>query len=303
MELEATAGSCPAPQSSMLQNIGASLVAIAGRAVVASVIASVVISLALTGWLVRRDDLYTPASDFGYWLGVVGGSLMLVLLIYPLRKRFAALAVIGPLKHWFRFHMFAGVAGPLIVLFHSTFRVGSFNAAIALASMLLVVASGIVGRVIYRKIHNGLYGSRATATELQRALALQMDSLQGALARLPVLEREMGRFSALAALQPQGRWQHALHFATLDWKRRLASWRVHRAIAGRDSKVGAGDTATNENLRMLAKTLDDTLRAAQRTAQFATYEKLFSLWHIVHIPFLCMLVITALVHVIAVHAY
>jgi hypothetical protein len=299
MELEATAGSCPAPQSKMIRSIGTSLLAIAGR----TVIASVVISLALIAWIVRRDGLYTSASDVGYWLGVVGGSLMLVLLIYPLRKRFRALALLGPLKHWFRFHMFAGVAGPLIVLFHSTFRVGSFNAAIALASMLLVVASGIVGRVLYRKIHNGLYGSRATAAELQRALAQQMESLQGALARLPLLEREISRFSALASLQAQGRGQRALHFVALDWKRRLASRRVHRAIAGHGSKVGGGDTATSAQLRALATTIDDTLKAAQRTAQFATYEKLFSFWHVVHIPFLCLLVVTAIVHVVAVHAY
>jgi len=299
MELEATAGSCPAPQSSWVQNIGRSLLAVTGRIAVAAV----VISLALAGWIVRRDDLYTSASDFGYWLGVVGGSLMLVLLIYPLRKRFRALAVLGPLKHWFRFHMFAGVAGPLIVLFHSTFRVGSFNAAIALASMLLVVASGIIGRVLYRRIHHGLYGSRATTTELQRELAQQMESLRGALARLPLLEREIDRFSAPASLQAQGRWQSARHFASLGWKRHLASRRVRGAIAEYEEKVGAGDTATSEQLRALARTIDDTLKAAQRTAQFATYEKLFSLWHVVHIPFLCLLVVTALVHVVAVHAY
>jgi hypothetical protein len=41
----------------------------------------------------------------------------------------------------------------------------------------------------------------------------------------------------------------------------------------------------------------------RRAAQFATFEKLFSLWHVVHVPFLCMLVITAVIHVVAVHAY
>jgi hypothetical protein len=299
MELEATAGSCPAPQSSWVQNLGRSLLAAGGRIAVASV----VISLALTGWIVHRDGLYTSSSDFGYWLGVLGGSLMLVLLIYPLRKRFRALAMLGPLKHWFRFHMFAGIAGPVIVLFHSTFRVGSFNAAIALASMLLVVASGIIGRVLYRQIHHGLYGARATVTELQSTLEQQLAALQDVLAGLPAIEREIGRFSALVSLQAQGRWQRGLHIASLGWKRHLASRRVHKAIAGYEMKVGAGDTATHENLLRLAKTIDDTLKAIQRTAQFSTFEKLFSLWHVVHIPFLCMLVVTALVHVVAVHAY
>jgi len=299
MEMEATAGSLPAPPSSALRRIGRSLAAITARIAVASV----VISLALSAWIVRRGDLYSSASDVGYWLGVAGGSLMVVLLIYPLRKRFRMLAVLGPLKHWFRFHIVAGIAGPVIVLFHSTFHVGSFNAAIALACMLLVVASGLVGRFIYRKIHHGLYGSRATATDLQRSLEQQVASLQGVLFRLPLIEREIGRFSALVSVQPQGRWQRGLHFASLGWKRYLAGRRVRRAIAGGDTRVGADGTATNEHLIALARTIDDTLKAMQRAAQFSTYEKLFSLWHVVHIPFLVLLVVTTIVHVVAVHAY
>ncbi|MFI4980951.1 MAG: hypothetical protein ACHQIO_11420, partial [Nevskiales bacterium] len=242
--------------------------------------------------------LYTPASDFGYWLGVAGGTLMLVLLIYPLRKRFRALAFLGPLKHWFRFHLVAGILGPVIVLFHSTFHVGSFNAAIALASMLLVVASGLVGRFLYRKIHHGLFGSRASAADLQRTLEQQLAALQALLAGLPVVAREIGRFSALASVEPQGRWQRGLHFVSLGWRRSLAARRVRRAIAAHTTP---GDNAAH--LRTLARTIDDTLQAVQRSAQFSTYETLFSLWHAVHLPFLCMLVVTAIVHVLAVHAY
>jgi hypothetical protein len=294
MEMEATAGSCPAPMPSVSSRVGALLGAIALRAVLVMVL--------LAAWLVRQGGLYTPASDLGYWLGVVGGSLMLVLLIYPLRKRMLSLAVLGPLKHWFRFHLFAGIAGPLIVLFHSTFRVGSFNAAIALGSMLLVVASGLVGRYIYRKIHHGLYGSRATATELQRALAQQMEALQPLLGRLPAVEREIACFSALASYEPAGRWRRAMHFAALGGRRYLAGRRQRRALKRYDERFG-GEAATNDALRGLAATINDTLKAVQRSAQFSTYEKLFSLWHVVHIPFLCLLVITAIVHVVAVHAY
>ena len=38
-------------------------------------------------------------------------------------------------------------------------------------------------------------------------------------------------------------------------------------------------------------------------AQFSTYEKLFSLWHIFHVPLVYMLVFSAIWHVIAVHKY
>ena len=45
------------------------------------------------------------------------------------------------------------------------------------------------------------------------------------------------------------------------------------------------------------------LNAVTRVAQFTAYERLFSLWHIVHIPFVYSLIISSLVHVYAVHVY
>ena len=33
----------------------------------------------------------------------------------------------------------------------------------------------------------------------------------------------------------------------------------------------------------------ETLLALQRTAQFAAYERLFALWHVLHVPFVYLL--------------
>jgi hypothetical protein len=61
--------------------------------------------------------------------------------------------------------------------------------------------------------------------------------------------------------------------------------------------------ARKAEVAALVGTIDAALRALQRHAQFATYERLFALWHVVHIPFVYMLVISAIVHVVAVHMY
>ena len=50
------------------------------------------------------------------------------------------------------------------------------------------------------------------------------------------------------------------------------------------------------NIRTYIKSLRDA-------TQFHTYEKLFSLWHIFHIPLVYMLVFSGIYHVIAVHMY
>jgi hypothetical protein len=123
--------------------------------------------------------------------------------------------------------MMAGIAGPLLVLFHSTFHVGSFNAAVALASMLLVVASGLVGRYLYRKIHRGLYGSRETAADLQGVMQQQLAQMQPLLARMPALEREIVQFLALATRQHESRLLRIVHFSLLGWRSDCAETRPH----------------------------------------------------------------------------
>lgn len=295
MELPATAALRPARTASAWQRLGAFAVALAWRA------AAVLIVMA--AWVVSQGRLYTPGSRPGYWLGVTGGTLMLLLMIYPLRKRARNLAVLGPIRHWFRFHMLAGIAGPLIVLFHSTFHVGSFNATIALASMLLVVASGLVGRYLYRKLHRGLYGSRETAAHLQEVMQQQLAQMQPLLARVPPLEREIAQFVALATRQHEGRLQRMLHFALLGWRCDLLAWRVRRTLRQNPIAWVAADGAADASLIGLTTTISEAIQAVRRATQFATFERLFSLWHVVHVPFLCMLVITAVIHVVAVHAY
>jgi len=265
--------------------------------------AAILAALVLAGWSVRHGAHYASGKGLGYALGVVGGLLMLGLLLYPLRKRFRFMQQWGALKHWFRFHMVGGVLGPLLVLFHSNFKVGSFNAAVALSSMLLVVASGLIGRFLYRKIHHGLYGSHANLKELEQALAQQLEAIEPVLRSMPPVKQEVERFAALVSQRPAGRGARAAQFLLLGTRRRLAARNLRRKLAACAGAEDHGMLASRASLDALLETLDSALQAAQLRAQFSTYERLFSLWHVVHIPFLCMLVLTATVHVVAVHAY
>jgi hypothetical protein len=252
---------------------------------------------AALAWTVRQGDFYTPREGVGYWMGASGGTLMVLLLTYPMRKRLAFMQGWGALKHWFRMHMMAGVLGPLLVMFHSAFHVGSINAGIAMTCMLLVMSSGLVGRFLYRKIHHGLYGSRATLQELEQRLERDRHALGAALDAMPAVKQEVDRFAALVSRPPHGLVRRTAHFLSLGWQRGAARRRARRAAA---AGVASG---TRASLDALLHSIDVTLREAQRTAQFSTYERLFSIWHAVHIPFIGMLALTAVVHVVAVHFY
>jgi hypothetical protein len=41
----------------------------------------------------------------------------------------------------------------------------------------------------------------------------------------------------------------------------------------------------------------------RNTATLGVYERLFALWHVLHVPLFILLVITAIIHVVAVHLY
>jgi len=49
--------------------------------------------------------------------------------------------------------------------------------------------------------------------------------------------------------------------------------------------------------------ISQRMRALRKYAQFSLFERLLSLWHVVHYPLFLALVFTAIVHVIAVHRY
>ena len=263
----------------------------------------VVAVLLLAAWVVRHNAPYNSSQGLGYGLGLAGGLLLLGLLLYPLRKRLRLMHGWGGLKYWFQFHMVGGVFGPLLILFHSTFHVGSFNAAVALACMLLVVASGVVGRFMYRKIHLGLYGAQASLKDLEQALAREFELLAPTLHRLPQVKQAFENFAALVSCRPAGRFAQSVHFVSLGFKRVIAMRRLRESLANPVTVESDPAMSPIASLNNLLQTIDSALQLVQRRGQLATYERLFSLWHVIHIPFLCMLVITAIVHVVAVHAY
>ncbi len=128
----------------------------------------------------------TPQRGLGYWLGIIGGSMMLLLLIYSARKRAPWLRWLGGIPAWFEIHMALGVVGPVLVLFHANFRLGATNSNVALISMLLVAGSGVIGRYIYTRLHARMDGHEDTLEQL-KAVGERLRSQTTSISFLPGL--------------------------------------------------------------------------------------------------------------------
>jgi hypothetical protein len=267
------------------------------------VLAAILIYL---GFRLPLARLLSPERGVGYMLGILGGSAMLLLLVYPARKRFAALRVIGSVKVWFQIHMVLGVAGPLLILYHSNFSLGATNSNAALFAMVIVAASGIVGRYFYARIHCGLYGHRTNLAELQASAQSLRTKVAGAsfvpdlLTALDAAERRMTERSRT----PLRVLARPVTVSARMWieRRRLTRAAVAelRATAAR-SRVVAERHAHFE--RAVRRYIARRLQATRQVVEFESYERLFSLWHVLHLPLFFILLIAGVVHVIAVHVY
>jgi len=266
------------------------------------------LALALViGWLNRDEGHLTPESGLGYWLGIMGGGAMLLLLFYPLRKRMKSMRIFGKVTFWFRLHMILGLVGPALILFHANFKLGSLNSNAALAAMLTVATSGLIGRYLYGKIHLGLYGRRAHVKDI----LADADALKSSLGDdLPVANQIVERldaFTKLVVSAPKGVAGSLWLMPVLATRTRIARARLvaeaRRSLVTEGRRCGWSRRERRQRVSAVEEIMTLHFAAVKKAAAFAFYERLFALWHVAHLPLFFLLVFAAVIHIFAVHFY
>lgn len=260
------------------------------------------------GYFISTQNYYKPGDDVGYNMGLVGGLMLLALLLYPLRKRVRFLRSLGILPTWFKWHMIFGILAPTLILFHSTFHIGSINAGMALGAMLLVAGSGVFGRFFYTKIHKGLYGRQATLKEAQDEM--EKTGSVKSLSFAPEIEKKLNEFRAVTASVSKGGSTGLLHFATIGIKAALLSRSLVKVLRHTMYSQASEKNWNAAQMKQLEQMFEESkkqiefiINAVRDVAQFHTYERLFSWWHIFHIPLVYLLIFSGIFHVISVHMY
>jgi hypothetical protein len=258
------------------------------------------------GWLGRDERNIDAGYGLGYALGIIGGSLMLILLLYSIRKRVRWLARFGATRHWFRIHMMLGIIGPVLILYHCNFALGDLNSKVALFCTLLVAGSGVVGRYFYEGIHHGLYGSKTTLRELADGLDKSMTGGQAGTLIAPIRE-ELKALDGRVLAAPKSVSESVARHLTLAWQTRRTYWRlvamIRRELIRKSMISPAVDQHADRLEESIRGYLSDHLAQVREVARFNAFERLFSLWHVVHIPFFFMMIATAVFHVFAVTMY
>lgn len=260
-----------------------------------------------TGWRNSPEAHLTAESGLGYALGIVGASLMVLMLSYSARKRFRFMRRWGALRHWFRAHMILGIVAPVCILYHANFGLGSFNSNIALGAMLLVAASGMVGRFIYKRIHHGLYGARATLESLASKRTQEFEQLSELFPYVSNLENRLHLARTRAHDHPRGYIGGLLYVLWFGvwtrWVGMRLSWRISRALGRASRRQGWTSGERRQRRRNARIFVSAYLGTCRKVASLDLFDRLFALWHVVHLPFFAMMLVAAAVHIVAVHLY
>ena len=247
-----------------------------------------------------KHALLKPTGSIGLRLGMLGFLLFLLVYLYPIRKRWAWLGKQGSSRHWLDFHVLLGLAAPLVITFHSSFKFHGL-AGVAYWIMVAVALSGLIGRYIYAQIPRSLNATEMSLQEARERSARLADQLN----RHMILSHkhlapwlkfpEPNQVSALplvSALWLMVRFDLALPFQ---------AWRLRRRVLG----LSAAPRSLTGLRRTDSLPLEQAIALAREQAALSKKilflsksQQLFHLWHVVHRPFSYSFALLATIHVV-----
>ncbi len=229
-----------------------------------------------------------PGGKISHGLGILGSGMMLLLLLYSLRKRVKLFKSWGNLSHWLNVHIYFGIMGPLFVILHTTFKLNGL-VAVSFWSMIAVAVSGIFGRFIYVQIPRNLAG-----IELDREKALTLS------AQLKHNIKTTYQLDEAEFLQLEN--ELGLHFASGSFTRVFFSLlfvdlilffkrpRIRKQLKQRFQISG---TKINTLIQLTVQ----QAKLEQRIHFLTQIQQIFHYWHVIHKPFALLMYLIMFIHV------
>jgi hypothetical protein len=252
------------------------------------------IALALNGaaaagyLMIDQQPRPNGGTWYGYTLGTIGLGLIIWLSLLGVRKR-----RINPgawsLKAWTSAHVYLGLSLIVIGTLHTGFQIGWNVHTLAYVLMLLVIATGIYGVVVYVRLPASLSANRREMTRAQMLDALTAIDRQLESAAQPLARGEADL--VIAALGQDVFGGGALARLT----GRYPGCATARALAG----FGGGGEAETRVAALLEKRRDQLAQIREGLRIRALLE----IWLFVHIPLTVALIAALTAHVISVFYY
>jgi hypothetical protein len=255
--------------------------------------------LAGTGARVRHEwhAWFRPSGYVGQTAGIIAFLIFCFLWLYPLRKKFKALSFTGPVGRWLDIHVATAIWLPLLLAIHAAWRSEGLI-GLGFDAMLVVVASGVVGRYLYTRIPRTRTGVELTREEVAR----QREELVQKIAAATSLTPEAIERSLEVEARATGKLGVAQVFSQLllnDIRR----WRRTRELRRKWAAMSPGGRrpdprAVREAVRLASREIALT----QQSRMLDATHRVFRYWHVAHRPFAITALVAVFVHVVVVVA-
>ena len=235
-----------------------------------------------------------PSGTLGHPFAWVGSALVLVgVLLYSSRKRVGFLRGRGPMRTWLNLHIYLCLGGPFLVALHTAGKLRGVG-VYSFWSMMIVAASGIIGRWIYQQFPRTIKGELMSLEEIRSEQAERRERLstefkldRAQLAAIDaVTERSVGGIG-----KGTGGGLRALPRLLAD---DLA--RPFR-LAGLRRRLGRERQLARREARAIFDLIGRQVATARKLAFLDTFRALFGYWHVVHLVFFAAMLVLLVLHV------
>jgi hypothetical protein len=239
-----------------------------------------------------KHHLLKPSGAVGINMGILGVLMLCAIFVYPLRKRWTWLRRRGDSRHWLDYHVVLGVAAPVFIAFHSSFKFRGL-AGIAFWVMVGIAVSGLVGRYLYGLIIREVAQAELSLKEYRQILAEQNTVAQSHLRPLmhvPAAD-EAARWSIFRAIG---------YVLVSDLLRpfRIAQVRTqHLELRQIVTSVGGLRPTKHLLLEWVVALASKQAALSNRIVFLAQLQQVFRLWHVIHRPFSYAFAVLALAHI------
>jgi len=228
-----------------------------------------------------------PSGLIGHGLGILGSLLMIFgVTLYMVRKRYRVFSRLGILKHWLELHIFLCTIGPIMVLFHTTFKFGGI-VAVSFWSMVAVFVSGIIGRFIYIQIPRTIEGRELSLSEVK-----DMKTDIGAIAKGSLNLDDESYNVIVESVKKKVELYHKIFFIRF-FRKYLDDLKTIRNVR----TVLKKNKLSKDLQKQVLVLVKNDISLNRRIERLATMQNLFKYWHVAHLPFALVMLVIMIIHV------
>ncbi|MFI5309893.1 MAG: hypothetical protein ACHQQ3_01560 [Gemmatimonadales bacterium] len=238
-----------------------------------------------------------PSGYIGQSAGIAALLIFVFLWLYPLRKKWKALAFTGSIGRWLDVHVTAALTLPLLLAIHAAWRSDGVI-GLGFVAMLVVCASGVVGRYLYTRIPRAKSGVESTREEVsaeRRELIERLAATTGLEPSDVARTLDVAPAGSENASPARVLWM-LLTNDVMRWRRTRELRRRWRSLAPANRPLSR--PAIAEAVRLAGREISLT----QQSRMLGATHRVFRYWHVAHRPFAVTALVAVAIHAIVVIA-